>query len=77
MREEMFFYTDGRAVLCCWDIAGRAVIGDVNESSVLEIWNGEHRRRYAEYLARGEREKILLCSRCDAYAGRHFEGFDD
>ncbi len=77
MREEMFFYTDGRAVLCCWDIAGRAVIGDVNRESVLDIWNGETRRKFAEILSRGEREKILLCSRCDAYKGRHFEGFDD
>jgi len=77
MREEMFFYTDGRAVLCCWDIAGRAVIGNVNEESVLDIWNGARRLEYAEYLARGEREKIELCSRCDAYAGRSFEGFED
>ena len=77
MREEMFFYTDGRAVLCCWDIAGRAVIGDVNEESVLDIWNGERRLRYARYLAKGERDKIELCSRCDAYATRRFEGFDD
>ncbi len=77
MREEMFFYTDGRAVLCCWDIAGRAVIGDVTKESVLEIWNGEVRRRYADHLSRGERDKIPLCSRCDAYKDRHFEGFDD
>ncbi len=77
MREEMFFYTDGRAVLCCWDIAGRAVIGDVKEESVLDIWNGETRRKYALYLSRGEREKIELCSRCDAYRDRNFEGFDD
>ena len=77
MREEMFFYTDARAVLCCWDIAGRAVIGDVTKESVLEIWNGAGRRQFAEYLARGERERILLCSRCDAYRERHFDGFDD
>ena len=77
MREEMFFYTDGRAVLCCWDIAGRAVIGNVNEESVLDIWNGAQRLKFAGYLARGEREKIELCSRCDAYAGRSFEGFED
>ena len=77
MREEMFFYSDGRAVLCCWDIAGRAVIGDVTEESVLEIWNGEARLRYADFLSRGEREKIMLCSRCDAYKDRQFEGFDD
>lgn len=77
MREEMFFYTDGRAVLCCWDIAGRAVIGDVTTEHVLDIWNGATRSRHAEYLANGEREKITLCSRCDAYKDRHFEGFDD
>jgi hypothetical protein len=77
MREEMFFYTDGRAVLCCWDIAGRAVIGDVTKESVLDIWNGALRREYAEYLSRGERENILLCSRCDAYKDRHFDGFED
>ncbi|HVO77176.1 MAG TPA: radical SAM protein [Candidatus Bathyarchaeia archaeon] len=77
MREEMFFYTDGRAVLCCWDIAGRAVIGDVTTESVLDIWNGAVRREFAEILSRGERERIALCSRCDAYKDRHFEGFDD
>jgi len=77
MREEMFFYTDGRAVLCCWDIAGRAVIGNVNNESVLDIWNGATRRVFAQFLARGEREKILLCSRCDAYRDRRFDGFED
>lgn len=77
MREEMFFYTDGRAVLCCWDIAGRAVIGDVTKESVLEIWSGAARSEFAGFLARGEREKILLCSRCDAYRDRPFEGFED
>ncbi len=77
MREEMFFYTDGRAVLCCWDIAGRAVIGDVTKESVLDIWNGAARREYEAYLSRGEREKISLCSRCDAYRDRRFEGFPD
>ena len=77
MREEMFFYTDGRAVLCCWDIAARAVIGDVTKESVLEIWNGAARREYAEFLSRGERDRILLCSRCDAYRDRRFDGFDN
>ncbi len=77
MREEMFFYSNGQAVLCCWDIAGRAVIGDVTKENVLDIWNGDVRRRLAEYLSRGERKRIPLCSRCDAYKERHFEGFDD
>jgi len=35
------------------------------------------RRQCAEYLAHGEREKIPLCSRCDAYRDRRFDGFED
>jgi sulfatase maturation enzyme AslB (radical SAM superfamily) len=65
---EMFFFTDGRAVLCCWDVEGRGVIGDVNLNTVLEIWNGPVVGNYRELLSRGERNKIWLCSRCDAYA---------
>ncbi len=64
---EMFFFTDGRAVLCCWDIEGRGVIGDINLNTPLEIWNGPIVGNYRELLSRGERDKIWLCSRCDAY----------
>ena len=64
---EMFFFTDGRAVLCCWDVEGRVVIGDVNLNTVLDIWNGPVAGNYRELLSRGERKKIWLCSRCDAY----------
>jgi pyruvate-formate lyase-activating enzyme len=71
--DEMFFFTDGRAVLCCWDVEGRGVIGDANSSTVLEIWNGPVVAEYRKLLSRGERDKIKLCSRCDAYAHLEWE----
>jgi len=70
---EMFFFTDGRAVLCCWDVEGRGVIGDANLNTVLEIWNGPVVDGYRKLLALGERDKITLCSRCDAYAHLDWE----
>ena len=66
--EEMFFYVDGRATLCCWDANERAIIGDVHENKVSEIWTSEINHRYREWLAVGKREKIELCSKCNAYA---------
>ena len=63
---------DGRAVLCCWDAFARAVVGDVKEKTVEEIWLGETNQKYRQYLDNGEREKIELCSRCDAYKGYDF-----
>jgi hypothetical protein len=71
---EMFFCADGKATLCCWDTKERAVIGDVTHEHTLDIWNGELNRRYRALLAKGMRDQILLCSRCDAYKDYPFEG---
>ncbi len=72
IKSEMFFMTDGRAVLCCWDAFARGVIGDVSHQTVEEIWLGNPNQLYRELLGRGEREKILLCSRCDAFSQYDF-----
>lgn len=67
IRNEMFFYVDGRATLCCWDTSERAIIGDIKEQKVIDIWNGEKLKQYRDLLDHGQRDKIHLCSRCDAY----------
>jgi len=74
--DEMFFYTDGSAPLCCWDSAGRGVVGNAKTESVLEIWNGPVMKSMRELLNRGRRDLLHLCSRCDAYADVKFVGFD-
>ena len=76
--KEMFFNTDGKAVLCCWDNYTKGVVGDINDDTVEEIWNGEINRRYREYLKSGRRDLIALCSRCDGYEHydfTHWEGY--
>lgn len=65
--DEMFFYVSGEATLCCWDSKGRAIVGDVKNEHVLDIWNGQAMANYRALLDAGRREDILLCSRCDAY----------
>ncbi len=74
--DEMFFFTDGTAPLCCWDDSGRGRVGDVKTHSVLEIWNGPEMHAMRALLNRGRRDLITLCSRCDAYKDIRFVGFD-
>jgi Radical SAM superfamily/Iron-sulfur cluster-binding domain len=74
--DEIFFYTDGTAPLCCWDSAGRGIVGDVKKESVLDIWNGPVLGAMRALLDRGRRDLISLCSRCDAYSDVKFVGFD-
>ncbi len=75
IKNEMFFMVDGRAVLCCWDAFARGIIGDVNNKTVEEIWLGNPNQHFRELLNKGERDKILLCSRCDAFKNYNFSNW--
>jgi MoaA/NifB/PqqE/SkfB family radical SAM enzyme len=72
---QMFFYVDGRATLCCWDASERQIVGDVKAEHVLDIWNGSTLNRCRRLLDEGRRSEIHLCSRCDAYKHFDFDAF--
>jgi len=76
IREEMFFCTNGNAVLCCWDYAERSVIGNIINQTIEEIWLGETNRKYKSLLDKGKRSEILLCSRCDGYKSYDFSNWE-
>ncbi len=76
VREEMFFFVDGRASLCCWDTFERGVVGDVRTESVTDIWNGAVLGHYRSLLDQGRRDQIFLCSGCDAYREHEFPTFE-
>lgn len=76
VKNEMFFMSDGRAAICCWDAFGKTIIGNVNEKTVEEIWLGEPLKTYKDYLSRGERGKMELCSKCDAFKNYDFSNWE-
>ncbi len=73
--DEMFFYTNGNATICCWDVHERAVVGNVNEQSVGEIWESYAARCMRAALDDGRRDLLNLCSRCNAYQDYDFSRF--
>jgi radical SAM protein with 4Fe4S-binding SPASM domain len=56
----------GEVLLCCNDYYGKRVFGDVNEETVLDVWNSadfvEIRRKLREYDGRKE---VDICRECD------------
>lgn len=79
IENELFFYVDGTATLCCWDAEGRQIIGDVKSENAMDIWNGQEMNRCRDLLDAGKRDQLTLCSRCDAYTNTDFsnwQGFD-
>jgi MoaA/NifB/PqqE/SkfB family radical SAM enzyme len=54
---------DGRVSLCCADFDGRVVLGDLNTSSIQDIWNSDRYRQVRrEHLESGGPE---ICRSCD------------
>lgn len=56
----------GNISLCVrFDPKGELRLGNVNEISLQEAWNGEKRRRYLEHHIAGRRDLCPGCDKCD------------
>jgi MoaA/NifB/PqqE/SkfB family radical SAM enzyme len=54
---------DGRVSLCCADFDGKVILGDLNTSSIREIWNAEpYRQVRQQHLESGGPD---ICRACD------------
>ena len=60
--------SNGDVVLCCADMYGDVVMGNVAENRLEEIWNSEKFRLYRSRLATNNRKGLLLCETC-SYEG--------
>jgi organic radical activating enzyme len=65
--DSVVILSDGRVPLCCLDYNAETPMGDVNESSIAEVWNGEAFRRVRGlHLANGRRS-MATCTDCHNY----------
>jgi len=55
---------DGLLVLCCVDYTRQVVLGDVNDESISDIWNGPRLRQIREDLSAGRADRLPLCAKC-------------
>jgi radical SAM protein with 4Fe4S-binding SPASM domain len=73
--DEVFVYANGNVTICCWDVHERAVIGNIHEQSLEDIWTGYAANHVRALLDDGRRDLIHLCSRCNAYKDYDFSRF--
>jgi len=70
----MNIHYDGAVSICCRDTMQGAVVGNVGESSLAEIWNGPPMVRLRELMVAKRHDRIPVCASCDrvwmgGYAG--------
>ncbi|MCI0522873.1 MAG: SPASM domain-containing protein [Bacteroidales bacterium] len=55
--------TDGDVVPCCYDKNGKHIMGNINDKSFSEIWNGPEYRKFRSNVIRS-RSSEEICSDC-------------
>jgi radical SAM protein with 4Fe4S-binding SPASM domain len=55
---------DGKVTACCWDSEDTMLIGDINEQSLLEIWQSPKLNEYREMLVEMRHDEMPLCKDC-------------
>ncbi len=64
--QQLIIRPDGKVSLCCNDPLGKSTMGDANEESLLDIWNGEKFNFVRKQIING-RENYEHCKRCDVF----------
>jgi len=58
---------DGSVSACCGDYDNYMIIGDLNQSSLEEIWNSKKMNTYRKILAVNGHKRFKLCKSCFDY----------
>ncbi len=61
---KMFVLYTGEVVLCCMDWRRSVILGNLNQQTIREIWNGERYRHIRRRLEEGRSDELDLCRTC-------------
>ncbi|MFH1593029.1 MAG: radical SAM protein [Candidatus Woesearchaeota archaeon] len=56
---------DGRVSICCRDVNGIAIIGNINKDPLKKVWNSKKMRLIRKFIYEGKLENISICKNCD------------
>jgi radical SAM protein with 4Fe4S-binding SPASM domain len=64
----LFVFANGDVTICCEDVFGKEIIGNLKENSVQEIWTGKRMQEIRKLHLEGKWDEIPLCRTCDVWS---------
>lgn len=61
---EMLINWDGTVSLCCQDIEGEVILGDITKDSISDIWKSKKYQKIREAHLKLKTNKLKLCQNC-------------
>lgn len=62
--KQILIWSDGTVALCCDDWDGKSPQGNLNTSTIKEIWSSQKRQKIRSVHSSGKASKIPLCENC-------------
>ena len=63
---QMVISFSGEVVLCCNDMSREIIVGNLNDSTIYEVWNGKIFQNILEAIYSGKKlPSTFLCNRCE------------
>ena len=66
---------DGNVSACCVDFDGKLIIGDLQNKSLKEIWEGNQLQQFRKYHLERTPEKMPLCENCSTIRVRMLDEY--
>jgi radical SAM protein with 4Fe4S-binding SPASM domain len=63
--ERMTILWNGKVVLCCSDLDGEYVLGDLNNDSIKDVWQSPKLLAIQKSHKKNQVNKVPICSNCD------------
>lgn len=58
---------DGTVIPCCQDVNGDYALGNINKTTLFQIWNSSKMQRLRKNHLEGKRSTISICRDCNMY----------
>lgn len=66
--KELVISNDGTAAMCCVDYNITEEIGNINDSSIMEIWRGKKMQRLRKIHMQKKYKELEMCKGCNRFA---------
>lgn len=67
LMDQLVVLPDGGVTVCCNDLNGDGVIGNILERELYDIYNDLHRKEMLKKLLVGKKEEVDLCKDCTGF----------
>lgn len=67
LMDQLVVFPTGNVTVCCNDLAGEGVIGNVLEDDLYSVYSSPLRREWMRKMVRGQKVQIELCKDCHTF----------